>query len=1306
VLCRRHPTLPPLLLVVLFTLAAIFAHRPAAAAVYNLKFGAGYAAASNTASSGAFAYTGAGSWHEVYPSAKEEVYIDAVSQLGGPFNVSDIASISYHTLNNGTNPSGVDFYVIVYTDPTGPCPVGPSGSFYCKRLIAEPYLADSYTPQVAPVWSTWGTGAGTNQLRWCDPNMSGNFGFYGQPTLADLQGGPINWSTWPGNPTSGSANATPINYATQKVKYISFQTGSGWASFDGYLDGITITKTNGDVYNIDLETTTDPVYADDNWVGAAPGVEASPGRFIGFNAFPTIQGAVDAAIPSGTVNVLAGTYTEQVTVNGKSLSVSGAGAGVTVVQSPLTLATIFTSGGNPNKPVLSAVGAANVVFEDMTLNGLGRGAGNYRMEGVGYWNAGGKVEDMTITGIRENPLNGTQHGVGVYSNNNTGGPYSLECSRLDVNDYQKNAFALSGSGMSVNVHDCTCTGAGSLSNQAQNGVQVGFGAGGSVTNCAISNMSYSPQTDVASGLLVYQPGSTVTVSGLTGANAITSVQAPVSWYDGNGSINGIETSGGADFGPIFVGNFSTLLAKAARPAKAAGAGAGGRIPPAPFDEGLSVPGGGTNAFVSYSVTISNGCLTGSDAPGTAGVYAYSGGGPLAVSVLNTNLHDWDYGLVADGGAVALTATDNSIASNVTAGYDNTMSGSAQNAESNWWGDAGGPAGAGDDVLGANVDYTPWLISGTDTDAACGFTPIADNQVTVGPAPGCVSIGNPCITIPVNITRSTSDNVRGFSINVQLSANLLLCAGTGSITEGTYLNAVGGTTFQVISNGGGSYTVDCAILGLPCGATAPTGNLFNIAVKKAPGPDGTGTITLSSPLLRDCLNAPVTTSVGAPLSITIDATAPSAIAALAAAQQTSGNDADGTTKINLSWPAVEAGATVKIYRAGFGNYPEYDDPPGAGSVPATPGYPPGAPWALAASVSGPTSYADEVTNRDFWYFVAFVVDGCGNVSTVSNKTGGTLNYHLGDTHNGITNCAGNNLVNTSDISHLGANYGVTLVASDPRACMDVGPTTNAYVTGRPLTDNLLNFEDLILYAINYGTVSAPQDGPQIAASDVNEVKLNVPETRAVGEMFTVGLWMKAAGNIQGMSVDLSYNAAVVEPVGVEPGELLSRQPQGSTVLSARPGNLDLVLLGVGRGIAGEGVVAQARFRVKSAGDPGIGLARVDARNAENAAVAMGSRPSGSEAPPSRTGIAAVGPNPFADRTSIQLSLSQDGPVKLSLYDVTGREVRWLVNGTMTAGLRVVEWDGRSSSGARLPVGFYVLRLEAAGVTQSRPIFIVK
>src|SRR6185503_7937532 len=115
-----------------------------------------------------------------------------------------------------------------------------------------------------------------------------------------------------------------------------------------------------------------------------------------------------------------------------------------------------------------------------------------------------------------------------------------------------------------------------------------------------------------------------------------------------------------------------------------------------------------------------------------------------------------------------------------------------------------------------------------------------------------------------------------------------------------------------------------------------------------------------------------------------------------------------------------------------------------------------------------------------------------------------------------------------------------------------------------------------------------------------------------------------------------------------------------------GNLDIALLGVGRGIAGEGIVAKALFRMKAAGDPKIGISRAEARNAENQPVPFGSRPVGGEgALPSQTAIGTIGPNPFAIQTSIQLSLSHDGAVKLAVYDVTGREVKRLVNGAMQA-----------------------------------------
>jgi hypothetical protein len=131
--------------------------------------------------------------------------------------------------------------------------------------------------------------------------------------------------------------------------------------------------------------------------------------------------------------------------------------------------------------------------------------------------------------------------------------------------------------------------------------------------------------------------------------------------------------------------------------------------------------------------------------------------------------------------------------------------------------------------------------------------------------------NPCVSLPVNIERTDTTPLLGYSVTFKLSSNLSLCAGTSSITEGTYLSSVGGTTFQVVNNGGGSYTVDGVLLN-NCGATASSGNLFNVGVTSSAA-GGMGQLTVTSVLLRDCNNAALPVSPGNIGGVPIDNQAP-------------------------------------------------------------------------------------------------------------------------------------------------------------------------------------------------------------------------------------------------------------------------------------------------------------------------------------------------------------------------------------------------------------------------------------------------
>ena len=67
-----------------------------------------------------------------------------------------------------------------------------------------------------------------------------------------------------------------------------------------------------------------------------------------------------------------------------------------------------------------------------------------------------------------------------------------------------------------------------------------------------------------------------------------------------------------------------------------------------------------------------------------------------------------------------------------------------------------------------------------------------------------------------------------------------------------------------------------------------------------------------------------------------------------------------------------------------------------------------------------------------------------------------------------------------------------------------------------------------------------------------------------------------------------------------------------------------------------------------------------------------------------------PNPFDRSTVIDYELPQEGPVRLSVYDLQGREVGVLLDGRQPAGRRQVEFDAGD-----LASGMYIYVLEAAG-----------
>lgn len=84
-----------------------------------------------------------------------------------------------------------------------------------------------------------------------------------------------------------------------------------------------------------------------------------------------------------------------------------------------------------------------------------------------------------------------------------------------------------------------------------------------------------------------------------------------------------------------------------------------------------------------------------------------------------------------------------------------------------------------------------------------------------------------------------------------------------------------------------------------------------------------------------------------------------------------------------------------------------------------------------------------------------------------------------------------------------------------------------------------------------------------------------------------------------------------------------------------------------------------------------------------------------APRARYNLSANYPNPFNPTTTIEYSVSKTGTVDLSVYDLKGRLVKVLDEGTRETGVYTVAWDGTNMQGERLASGVYFCRLKVEG-----------
>jgi poly-gamma-glutamate synthesis protein (capsule biosynthesis protein) len=82
-----------------------------------------------------------------------------------------------------------------------------------------------------------------------------------------------------------------------------------------------------------------------------------------------------------------------------------------------------------------------------------------------------------------------------------------------------------------------------------------------------------------------------------------------------------------------------------------------------------------------------------------------------------------------------------------------------------------------------------------------------------------------------------------------------------------------------------------------------------------------------------------------------------------------------------------------------------------------------------------------------------------------------------------------------------------------------------------------------------------------------------------------------------------------------------------------------------------------------------------------------------------------PNPTKSFPLIRYNLLKSTKVVLKIYNILGQEVKTLVNGIQTQGLKNISWDGRDNQRRALPSGVYFCRLQVADSNQSQKIILL-
>jgi hypothetical protein len=244
--------------------------------------------------------------------------------------------------------------------------------------------------------------------------------------------------------------------------------------------------------------------------------------------FNKVQEAI-AAAAGGTVNVCAGTYTEQLSITSSVKLTAVSGVGTATLQMPASPAQSMSS-CDTKEALVQSDEVSICTSGTVTMSGLNIEALVPLETCAGGLNAifvagGGtlKATNISVNGASTtlNAYKGCQHGIAILvgsASRKEVGHATLK--GITVKGYEKNGPTSVGTGSTMAISSSAITGEGETPYIAQNGIEIAFGGGGKVKTTSVKGNecnvgSCGATAEQASGVLFLEAAKGSSVSGST-----------------------------------------------------------------------------------------------------------------------------------------------------------------------------------------------------------------------------------------------------------------------------------------------------------------------------------------------------------------------------------------------------------------------------------------------------------------------------------------------------------------------------------------------------------------------------------------------------------------------------------------------------------------------------------------------------------------------------------------------------------------------------------------------------------------------